>query len=161
MSKRLRQAAVVFIVVFAAAQLVRPERTNPATDGSRTIQAHVGTASGLPAVLDRSCGDCHSNATVWPWYTQVAPASWLMAQAVTEGRKAVNFSEWAAYSPDRQRTLLAVSCDDATSGKMPGPYTLVRPEARLSPQDIETICVAARQAEANTADETEEGAVKR
>jgi hypothetical protein len=75
-----------------------------------------------------------------------------MAQAVTEGRKAVNFSEWAAYSPDLQRTLLAVSCDDATSGKMPGPYTLVRPETRLSAQDVETICVAARQAEANTAD---------
>jgi hypothetical protein len=90
--------------------------------------------------------------TVWPWYTQVAPVSWLMAQAVTEGRKAVNFSEWSAYSPDQQRTLLAVSCDDATSGRMPGPYTLVRPETRLSPQDIETICVAARQAEANTAD---------
>jgi hypothetical protein len=75
-----------------------------------------------------------------------------MAQAVTEGRKAVNFSEWAAYSPDQQRTLLAVSCDDATSGKMPGPYTRVRPETRLSSQDIETICVAARQAEGNTAD---------
>jgi hypothetical protein len=79
-----------------------------------------------------------------------------MAQAVTEGRKAVNFSEWAAYSPDQQRTLLAVSCDDATSGKMPGPYTLVRPETRLSAQDVETICVAARQAEANTADRRRE-----
>jgi hypothetical protein len=151
-STRLKQAAVVFIIVFAAAQFVRPERANPATDARRTIQAHVGTASGLVAVLDRACSACHSNATVWPWYTQVAPVSWLMAQAVTEGRKAVNFSEWAAYSPDQQRTLLAVSCDDATSGKMPGPYTLVRPEARLSPQDIETICVAARQAEANPAD---------
>jgi len=45
-----------------------------------------------------------------------------------------------------------VSCDDATSGKMPGPYARVRPETRLSSQDIDTICVAARQAEANTAD---------
>ena len=45
-----------------------------------------------------------------------------------------------------------MSCDDATSGRMPGPYTLVRPETRLSAQDVETICVAARQAEANTAD---------
>jgi hypothetical protein len=113
-STRLKQAAVVFIIVFAAAQFVRPERANPATDARRTIQAHVGTASGLVAVLDRACSACHSNATVWPWYTQVAPVSWLMAQAVTEGRKAVNFSEWAAYSPDQQRTLLAVSCDDAT-----------------------------------------------
>ena len=70
-----------------------------------------------------------------------------------DGRaEGVNFSEWAAYSPEQQRTLLAVSCDDATSGKMPGPYTLLHPETRLSAQDIETICVAARQAEANTAD---------
>jgi heme-binding protein len=150
-SRRLKQAAVVFIIVLAAAQFVRPGRVNPATDARRTIQAHVGTTSGLVAVLDRACSDCHSNATVWPWYTQVAPVSWLMAQAVTEGRKAVNFSEWADYSPDQQRTLLAVSCDDATSGKMPGPYTLVRPDTRLSAEDIETICVAARQAEANTA----------
>ena len=111
----------------------------------------MGTASGLVAVLEGACSD-HSNATVWPWHTRVAPVSWLMAQAVKEGRQAVNFSEWAAYSPDQQRTLLAVSCDDATSGKMPGPYTLVRPKTRLSPQDVETICLAARQAETNTVD---------
>jgi len=150
-SGRLKQAAVVFVVVFAAAQLVRPERANPATDISRTIQAHVGTASGLVAVLDRACRDCHSNRTVWPWYTQIAPVSWLMASGVSKGRKAVNFSEWAAYSPEQQRMLLAVSCDDATSGKMPGPYTLLHPETRLSAQDVETICAAARQAAAPAA----------
>jgi hypothetical protein len=74
-----------------------------------------------------------------------------MAYGVAEGRKAVNFSEWAAYSPAQQRMLLSVSCEDATSGKMPGSYTLLRPETRLSAQDVETICAAARQAEANTA----------
>ena len=151
MNRRLKQAAILIAVVVVAAQLVRPERANPATDVSRTIQAHVGTASGLVAVLDRSCSDCHSNATVWPWYTEVAPVSWLMAQAVTEGRKAVNFSEWVAYSPDQRRTLLFVSCDDVTSGKMPGPYTLLRPETRLSAKDVETICAAARQADAHAA----------
>jgi len=148
MRRRLKQAAVVFVVIFAAAQLVRPERTNPATDASHTIQAHVGTANGLVAILDRSCRDCHSNATVWPWYTQIAPASWLMAYGVKKGRKAVNFSEWAAYSPEQQRLLLAVSCDDATSGKMPGPYTLLHPETRLSARDIETICAATHHADA-------------
>jgi cytochrome c5 len=64
MSRRVKQAAVVFVIVFAAAQLVRPERANPATDATRTIQAHVGTTSELAAVLDRSCRDCHSNNTV-------------------------------------------------------------------------------------------------
>ena len=148
MRRRLMQVAIVFVAVFAAAQLVRPERTNPPTDTNRTIQAHVGTASGLAAVLDRSCGDCHSNATVWSsWYTQIAPLSWLMAREVAEGRKAINFSEWAAYTPEQQRLLLSVSCDDAKSGKMPGPYIFFKPETRLSAEEVETICRAGRQNE--------------
>jgi heme-binding protein len=144
MSRRLKRAAVVLLVVFAAAQLVRPGRANPPIDASRTIQAHVGTANGLVAVLDRACRDCHSNETVWPWYTQVAPLSWLMAYGVKAGRQAVNFSDWAAYPPERQRELLAESCRDVSTGKMPGAYARLRPETRLSPQDVATICAAAR-----------------
>lgn len=147
MTKRLKQAAIVLVIAFAAAQLVRPDRENPATDASRTIQAHVGTTNGLAAVLDRSCRDCHSNKTVWPWYARVAPLSWAMAHGVRAGRKAVNFSEWAAYQPEERRMLLAASCQAASSGKMPGPWTLLHPEAKLSRDDIETICVAAQQAE--------------
>ena len=149
MSRRLKQVALGVLVLFAASQFVRPERASPPTDVSRTIQAQVGTASGLVAVLDRACRDCHSNATVWPWYTQVAPVSWLMAYGVTKGRNAVNFSDWGAYSPDQQRILLAVSCDDVTHGKMPGPYTLLHPETRLSAHDVETICAAARDVNAH------------
>jgi hypothetical protein len=146
-NRRFTQIAVAFVVVLAAAQLVRPDRANPPTDASRTIQAHLGTGSGVVAVLDRACNECHSNATVWPWYTHVAPLSWVMAYAVTEGRKAVNFSEWGAYQREVQRTLLDASCADVSDGKMPGsPYTLLHPEARLSTQDVETICAAARQA---------------
>jgi len=146
MSKRLKRAGVIFVIVLAAAQLVRPDRTNPPTDASRTIQAHVGTASGLAAVLDRSCRDCHSNGTVWPWYTQIVPLSWLMAYGVREGRKAVNFSEWGAYPPERQLQLLAESCRDVSTGKMPGAYTLLHPETRLSAKEVQTICAAARTA---------------
>jgi hypothetical protein len=153
MSRRITQAAVVFVVAFSAAQLVRPERTNPNTDPSGTIGAHPGTASGLAPILDRACGDCHSNATVWPSYTQIAPVSWLMAYAVTHGRKAVNFSEWGGYSSEQQRLLLDLSCQDVMSGRMPSVYTLLRPETRLSAQDIGTICAAARGAAAKVAAE--------
>jgi hypothetical protein len=65
-------------------------------------------------------------------YTQIAPVSWLMASGVSEGRKAVNFSEWAAYSREQQRDLLVASCEDAREGRMPGPYARLRPETRLS-----------------------------
>ena len=136
-----------FAAVFAAAQLVQPTRVSHAIDASRTIQAQKGTSTGLGLVLDRSCRDCHSNGTAWPAYARVAPVSWLMAYAVTKGRDAVNFSEWASYSPEQQRSLLALSCQDASEGKMPGVYARLRPETRLSPGDIETICAAARMSE--------------
>jgi hypothetical protein len=148
MRRRFMRAILVFAVLLAAAQLVRPERSNPPIDARRTIQAHSGTASGLGAILERSCNECHSDATVWPWYSKVAPLSWLMARAVAEGRATVNFSEWADYSP----TQLASSCEAVSKGRMPGAWTLVRPDARLSVQDVETICAAARQAEARAAD---------
>lgn len=148
MRRRLIHVVVVLVVLFAAAQLVRPSRANVPTDPSRTIQAHAGTTgSGLVVVLDRACGDCHSNSAVWPWPTRIAPVSWLMAYEITQGRKAVNFSEWAGYQPALRQKLLVESCRDATTGKMPGPYALLRPITRLSAADIETICAAARKTE--------------
>ena len=150
MGRRLMQAAIVVLVLFAAAQLLRPSHTNPPIDARRTFEAHMGTADGLAAVLDRSCGDCHSNRTVWSaWYGRVAPLSWAMSYAVTKGRKVLNFSEWGTYPPEVQRQMLVLSCRAASGGKMPGAYTMFRPEARLSAADLDKICSAARYAEAS------------
>jgi hypothetical protein len=156
MSRRRTQVAlvgvVVLVAVVAVAQLVRPERTNPAIDTTRTLQAQVGATSSLVAVVDRACGDCHSNETVWARYTRAAPLSWVITRGVTEGRKALNFSEWAAYSPVARRALLVASCRDASTGKMPmSAYLLLRPEARLAPQDVEIICAASRDGESRAA----------
>jgi hypothetical protein len=154
MRGRLVQATVLFVVLLASAQLVRPDRTNPTIDPTRTIRAHVVETSPLPAVLDRSCGECHSNSTTWPSYAHIAPVSWVLARAVAEGRRAVNYSEWGGYSPDQQRTLMAASCDDASTGRMPGgAWTLLHPEARLSSQDVETICAEARRVDTNRAEQ--------
>ena len=142
MSKGMKRVAAAFVVALAGAQLVPSSRTNPPTVASRTIGAHAGTTSALAAVLDRACRDCHSNETAWPAYSRVAPVSWLMVYGVNKGRKAVNFSEWSAYTPDEQRMLLALSCQDASAGKMPGPYSWIRPDTRLSTQDVDTICAA-------------------
>lgn len=145
MRRRLALGGVALVLVFAAAQLIRPARTNPQTDPAHTLRAHAGSTAQLADVFDRSCRDCHSNDTEWRWYSRVAPASWLMVQGVAEGRKVMNFSEWGTYPPSAQRALLAASCDDARQGRMPGPYTWLRPETRLSAQDIDVICAAARK----------------
>jgi len=150
MSKRLKQVAVGFVVIFAAAQLIRPESTNRPIDPARTIQAQPGVTPQFVAVLERACNNCHSNRSVWPSYSQIAPLSWLVARGVAEGRKAVNFSEWVSYSPDQQKALLALSCKDAKDGRMPmGAYTALFPDAKLSAQDVETVCAASRPAAEN------------
>ena len=137
---------ILIVLVLAGAQLVRPQRAPLLTDPSRTIAASLGAGSELAPVLDRACGDCHSNAPVRAWYTEVAPVSWVMSRGATLGRKAVNFSDWASYSPQERRDLLLASCRDATNGTMPmSAYTRFRPEARLSARDVETICAVANQ----------------
>jgi len=143
--KILPRIAIGIVILFAAAQLIRPDRTNPPIDPARTIQAQAGITPQFATVLDRACNDCHSNATRWPWYTEVAPVSWIMAGGVKHGRKAVNFSEWSGYPAEQQKVLLNLSCQDAKQGRMPmSAYTALHPEAKLSAQDIETLCAVAR-----------------
>jgi hypothetical protein len=131
-------------LVFVIAQVIQPARANPPVDAARTLAAQLGPASAAAQVLDRACGDCHSNATVWSRYSRIAPLSWAIASAVAEGRKAVNFSDWAAYSPERRQALIAQSCRDASSGQMPPSlFLMLRPQARLSASDVAAVCAAA------------------
>ena len=141
MGRVLKKAVIGVGLFVVAAQFIRPGLASPTTDERRTIQSNVGAGSELVAVLDRACNDCHSNVARWPRYTRSAPLSWIWVRAVNEGRKAVNFSEWTTYPPEKRRALLETSCTDARKGSMPvWPYASLRPEAKLTPHDIETLC---------------------
>lgn len=97
------------------------------------------TNATVGIILDRSCGDCHSNRTVWPWYSHVAPVSWVISKHVVEGREILNFSEWNTQPPsDGERILI---CDAVSEGRMPlSEYTAIHRNARLSKHDVEAIC---------------------
>lgn len=144
----LKWAGVVLgvpIAVLASAQLARPEHVNLATDPTRTIQATLSGSSSLGPVLDRACGECHSNTMSSRWYTKAPLLSLLIERGAVEGRKAVNFAEWTTYSTEQQRAFLVASCHDARSGTMPlAVYLRFRPDAKLSARDVEIICEAAR-----------------
>ena len=92
MKKLLRWLAVSAAVLFFGIQLVRPERANPPVAAGDRIESHVNVPPEVKAVLTRACADCHSNETRWPWYSEVAPASWFVADHVREGRDSLNFS---------------------------------------------------------------------
>ncbi len=152
MPRRVGIIGVVLLLAAFAAQVVRPAGGVSLTDSSLSIQAQPGIPTALGAVLTRSCGDCHSSTMVSGWYTRVPPFSTLMARAASEGRKAVDFSEWASYSPEEQRAFLIASCTDATQGKMPvKAYIRFRRDAELSALDVATICSAAQQVDQTSA----------
>ena len=144
MSKLLRVLKWVVIalaVIFVGIQFIRPARTNPAIDPAQTIEAHVQVSPEVSSILARSCNDCHSNKTVWPWYTNVAPVSWWLSDHVKEGRKELNMSEWGRLPRDRQERKLRQMCDEVTDGVMPlSSYLPMHPGARLSEQDKKTLC---------------------
>ncbi|MCS7315238.1 MAG: heme-binding domain-containing protein [Bryobacterales bacterium] len=142
MRKRILMGLAVVAVV---AQFFQPERKNPPTDPESSYEAAAKPAPELAAALRRACYDCHSNQTRWPWYSRVAPVSWLIASDVREGRAHLNFSEWNRYSPEAARRRMEEACEEVRAGRMPlRAYLLIHAEARLTPMESELICQAAR-----------------
>ncbi|MEI6668223.1 MAG: heme-binding domain-containing protein [Acidobacteriota bacterium] len=129
------------IVGFVAIQAIRPDRTNPAFEPAQAIDAGGHVPADVALVLKRSCYDCHSNTTRWPWYSHIAPMSWGMANHVKEGREAMNFSNWNTYPPKQKMKRLESMCDEVRQGKMPlGSYLLLHGDAKLSEADWRLIC---------------------
>jgi len=137
----LKWTAIVLVVLFLGIQLMRPARSNPPVDESQTIEARTQMTPQVKAIFERSCNDCHSNKTVWPWYTNVAPISWWIVGHINEARQLMNLSEWGKLDRDRQDRKLRQICDEITDGGMPLPsYLPMHPKAKLSEQDKKTLC---------------------
>jgi len=124
----LRWCAVGLCIGFIAIQFVPVSRTNPPVEGDFRPPAEV------VSILRRACYDCHSNETVWPWYSRIAPVSWVIARDVHEGRAALNFSTWNRLSANKQAEAMRESWKEVAEGEMPTWFYLaLHPEARLSP----------------------------
>jgi Haem-binding domain len=108
-------------------QLVPVVRSNP------PVTSEVWVPQNLRAALRTSCYSCHSNETVWPWYSRVAPISWAVARDVRLGRSKLNFSEWPAQNSDEEAFLLELIGGQLRNRLMPlRRFTLIHPEARLT-----------------------------
>jgi hypothetical protein len=139
MHPTIKWAAVAFAVAFVGAQAARPARTNPHSDPGASLLRHAPPQ--VSSIFERSCRDCHSNDTTWPWYSSVSPFSWMLATHVQDGRANFNYSEWSAYSVDDQDRLLGAMCNVTRRGRMPvKSYLLIHRDAALTPAEVATIC---------------------
>ena len=138
MRKLAKLTAILFAFVLLGMQFV-PTATTPKTSATTGAPMADVIDPQVGAILDRSCQDCHSSRTNWPWYSRVAPVSWIVSKQVREGREMLDFSEWANHPhSDDERMLI---CDAVSDGRMPLPgYTLIHRNAKLSKRDVELIC---------------------
>jgi hypothetical protein len=139
--KAIKWVVIVVACLFLLIQLKRPPRTNPVIDQSLAIETHLQLDPKVAGILDRSCNDCHSNKTRWPWYTNVAPVSWFVIDHVDHGREHLNLSEWGKYTREEQRALLGQFCELVTDDWMPlSSYTPLHPGSKLTDADKKLFC---------------------
>jgi len=140
MMKFLKRTGLALLVILIAIQFFPADKTNPPERGTVAAPAEV------QALLRRACFDCHSNETVWPWYSQFSPASLVIARDVKKGRKEVNFSSWDKYDEKRKTRKLKEIAKEVDKGDMPLFYYLpFHPDAKLSQADRDLIVKWAKQ----------------
>jgi hypothetical protein len=127
--------ALIVIAQFIPNELPAVETSNPGD----IIQSGI-VEDDVAVLLKNSCYSCHSNETHYPWYSYVAPSSWLVAKDVREGREELNFSTWTSYSMMDKLAKLDDIIEEVKEGEMPmGIYTLIHPSAKLDDAQIQLI----------------------
>ena len=118
----------MFLVVFLVIQFIRPERNTNSTLLTADISKTVYVPENVSVILKNSCYDCHA-----PWYMNIQPIGWLMADHIKDGKSDLNFSEFGNYSKRRQTNKLRNIETTIMEGEMPvSSYTALHRDAKLN-----------------------------
>ena len=141
LKKIVKVIVIVLAVGFVIIQFIRPDRNNPPIVQAETLEASTVVPPDVAMVLSRSCADCHTNKTTFPWYSNIAPFSWVLMDHVNEGREHLNLSVWNTYDTRRKLKRLEEICEQVESGEMPLPsYLWIHYDAAMKPGEAEMIC---------------------
>ena len=146
MKKTLKVIVIVLVVAFVIAQFIRPSFTNPPVNTAEMLETSVTVPDNVEEILKRSCNDCHTNTTSYPWYSQISPVSWFLNNHIQEGRGELNFSIWNTYTAKRKDKKLDEICEQVKTGEMPLPsYLWIHRDAALREGDANILCDWANQ----------------
>ena len=127
---------LVLLVIFVVLQFVRPPVNHAEGESPMAIQTLYTVPADVHAILRHSCFDCHSNNTDYPWYFHVEPVGWFLNNHITDGKRNLNFDEFANYPVWRQLRKFQAIRHQVEEGDMPLPsYTLIHVSSKLTPQE--------------------------
>lgn len=123
----------LLIVVIIVVQFFGIDKVNPPVEPDKDILSVLRPSAEIELILLNACYDCHSHQTQYPWYSNVAPISWLLKSHIDDGRKHLNFSTWANYSKDKANHKLEECVEMVETDEMPMKgYVLMHPKANLT-----------------------------
>lgn len=141
MKKILKTVALGLAIAFIAIQFYRPDRTTAPVVEAETLEATTQIPENVAQIFKRSCSDCHTNQTNYPWYSNITPFSFLLQQHIDEGRAELNFSVWNTYDAKKKARKLDEICDEVIGGEMPhNQYLWLHRDAKLSDEDKKLLC---------------------
>jgi len=130
---KTKKILIALLAVLIIIQLFRPEKNQSAAESPNDIFAHYQATENTKQLIHTACYDCHSNNTVYPWYAEIQPVAWWLADHVNEGKSELNFSEFASYTPKKGDHKMEEFVEKIKEGEMPlKSYTLIHGNARLS-----------------------------
>jgi hypothetical protein len=136
----LRKILIILIAALIVIQFFRPKKNVSTTVSQNDITTHFTVPDNVQSILKTSCYDCHSNNTIYPWYNNIQPVAWWLANHVNEGKHELNFSEFATYAPKKQFHKLNSIVDSQRDGWMPlDSYLWIHRDAILNPQQKQTL----------------------
>ncbi len=139
MKKFFRIALLVLIGLFIIVQFYQPER-NDSERGDDHLFALEEVPEQVKMVLTNACLDCHSNQTRYPWYSSIAPASWMMNQHVTEGKENMNLSDWGSMDIFDRLGALEKMVEEVEKGDMPlESYVWLHRDARMDEEKTQLL----------------------
>jgi len=131
----MKRTLLILLIIFFVMQFIRVDQSDKAIVKNQEIKAPIEIYS----ILKSSCFDCHSNKAKWPWYSQIAPASWLISSHVNNGRKALNFSIWETYTQDEKQEELKAIYRTVYEVMPLSSYIWLHPEADLTKEQRKLI----------------------
>ena len=137
---KTKKIILALVLVFAAMQVVVMKKAVPETDPTLEYTQSEMVPADIAKMIKTSCYDCHSYETHYPWYSNVAPVSWLLSSHIKGAREHLNFSLWGEYSAERKTAMKEEIQEELKENGMPlKSYLLMHPEARLSEKEREAL----------------------
>ena len=141
----IRKILIGLFVLLVIIQFIRPKKNEGSATGVDDIAHATTVPPNIMSLLQRSCYDCHSNYTEYPWYASINPVGLWLANHINEGKKELNFSEFAKYEPRRKNRKLDEVAEQIEKGEMPlKSYTLIHTDARLTKEQADSLIQWAR-----------------